>query len=81
VNNREKTTTHFLIDEPRGAEGTAVLWLSALSIPPGCNRTNDLGDDGGGSGGRRLSFERDKIDFFFESSASLGFKGTTKGMR
>lgn len=74
-------STHLLINELRGAKDTVVLRLSALSVPPGCNETNDLGDVGAGSGGRRLSFGRNKIDFFFDSSASWGFMGTTKGMR
>jgi hypothetical protein len=72
--------THLVINEPRGGGGTVPLRLSALSVAPGCNGPNDLGDVGGGRGGRRLCFERDNIGIFFDSSATWGFKGTTKDL-
>jgi len=72
--------THLVIDGPRGGEGTVPLRFSALSVPPGGNGPNDLGDVGGGRGGKRLSFERANIEIFFDSSATWGFMGTTKGL-
>ena len=72
--------THLLINEPRGEESTVPVRLSALSVAPGCNGPNDLRDVGSGSAGKRLSFERDNIEIFFDSPASWGFKGTTKGL-